>query len=171
MDIYRQLAEEAIKVYIQEGKIITPNQNSYQILLNKTAGTFVSIKKGQELRGCIGTFLPTKNNIAEEIIHNAIQAATNDPRFYPIGTHELDQIRLSVDVLSKPEQVDSFEALDPQKYGLLVRSQDGRTGLLLPDLEGVDSVDQQFNICCQKAGLDPDQDQVSLYRFTVERHG
>lgn len=123
----------------------------------------------EELRGCIGTYIPTQKNIAKEIIHNAIEAATSDPRFSPIQASELPHLIYSVDILSKPELVKDIKNLDAKKYGLIVQSQDGRRGLLLPDLAGVETVDQQISICRQKAFLAEDE-PVTPYRFTVERH-
>ncbi len=128
---------------------------------------FVSLKKGGELRGCIGTVFPSQPSLAQEIVHNAIQAASKDPRFFPVGPEELDRISISVDVLSSPEPCTEDE-LHPKKYGVLV--EDGlRKGLLLPDLPGVDSAYQQLAIAKQKAGLPADA-PCRLSRFTVERH-
>lgn len=123
----------------------------------------------EELRGCIGTFLPVRKNIAEEIIQNAVGAARRDPRFPPLAFSELPQLRYSVDILSRPEIVQRLDLLDPKKYGLIVIAQDGRRGLLLPNLEGVDTVSQQIEICKKKAFILP-HENVSLQKFTVERH-
>jgi len=123
----------------------------------------------EELRGCIGTYLPSRKNLAEEIIHNAIDAATRDPRFFPVSQGELPQLRYSVDILSPIEIVTNKKDLDVRKYGLIVASNDGRKGLLLPDLEGVETVEQQIEICHQKAGISP-KEKITLQRFTVERH-
>lgn len=124
----------------------------------------------EELRGCIGTYLPVQKNIAQEIIHNAIESASRDPRFPPIAPSELPQIRYSVDILSPPEPVSKIEDLDAKRYGLIVSTGDGRRGLLLPDLEGVETVEQQIEICRGKAGILSDE-EITLARFTVERHG
>lgn len=122
----------------------------------------------EELRGCIGTYLPAQPDIAQEIIHNAIEAATQDPRFPPITPDELSSLTYSVDILSKP-QLTTKNGLDPKRYGVIVQARDGRRGLLLPDLEGVEAVEQQISICRQKAGI-TENESVTLYRFTVERH-
>lgn len=123
----------------------------------------------EELRGCIGTYLPVKENVALEIIHNAIHSATQDPRFFPISTGELPQLRFSIDVLSQPETISQKKDLDPKKYGLIVGTADGRKGLLLPDIEGVKTVDQQIEICRAKGDISPEE-KVTFKRFTVERH-
>lgn len=132
------------------------------------AGAFVSIHKLGELRGCIGTFQPTQSDLAQEIIHNAISSATRDPRFFPIEPDELKDLDYSVDVLSEPEPVPGPEVLDPKRYGVIVEA-GWRRGLLLPDLEGVDTVEQQTDICRLKAGIGP-AEPVKLYRFEVLRH-
>jgi len=113
-------------------------------------------------------FLPTTENVATEIIRNAIAAATEDPRFPPLGPQELEELDISVDVLSQPEPVEGLEELDPKKYGVIVES-GWKRGLLLPDLEGVDTVEQQLSIAMAKAGITPDE-PVKIYRFRVERY-
>jgi AmmeMemoRadiSam system protein A len=127
----------------------------------------VSIKKHGELRGCIGTFIPTKANVAEEIVANAISSATQDPRFVPVEDYELGDLEYSVDILTEPEPVLSTDQLDPRKYGVIVEC-GYRRGLLLPDLAGVDKVEDQIEICRAKAGISP-QEPIKLYRFRVER--
>ena len=166
LDPLVQIAREAIESYVGQGKVLKPKELDPE--MKGKAGVFVSIKKRGELRGCIGTFEPTRANIAEEIVANAISSSTRDPRFMPVSLSELGELEYSVDVLTQPEPVDSVEALDPRKYGIIVES-GYRRGLLLPDLEGVDSVDEQISICRAKAGIAPDE-SVRLYRFQVERH-
>jgi len=161
-----KLAKETVETYIKEGKANKPEELTPE--MKERAGVFVSIHKLGQLRGCIGTFEPTQKNVAGEIITNAISSATRDPRFSPIAPGELDDLDYSVDVLTKPEPVASKDQLDPKKYGVIVES-GLRRGLLLPDLEGVDSVDYQIDICCQKAGIMPDE-AVKLYRFEVKRY-
>ena len=161
-----KLAKETVETYIKEGKANKPEKLTPE--MKERAGVFVSIHKLGQLRGCIGTFEPTQKNVAGEIITNAISSATRDPRFPPIAPGELDDLDYSVDVLTKPEPVASKDQLDPKKYGAIVES-GLRRGLLLPDLEGVDSVDYQIDICCQKAGIMPDE-AVKLYRFEVKRY-
>lgn len=171
MDSYVKLARQTIETYLKENRLIEPPPDLPEEMLKNKAGVFVSIhKKDGNLRGCIGTFLPTRKNIAQEIIHNAISAAFHDPRFHPVQNEELDDLEISVDVLSKLEPIDSTEKLDVKNYGIIVKADDGRTGLLLPDIEGVDSVDEQILIACQKACINPTKEKFQIYRFTVERH-
>lgn len=161
-----ELAKDAIERYIRDGEVLTPVELTPE--MKQKAGVFVSLKVGGVLRGCIGTFEPTRGNVAEEVIANAIMSATHDPRFPPVSIEELESLDYSIDVLSKPEPVESVDQLDPQKYGVIVES-GWRRGLLLPDLEGVDTVEKQIDICRQKAAISPHED-VRLYRFTVERY-
>ncbi len=161
-----QLAKDTIEVYIREGKIPEPGELIPE--MNGRAGVFVSLKLGGLLRGCIGTFEPTRENVAQEIISNAISSATRDPRFPQVQPDELDGLEYSVDILSKPEPVTAMDDLDPKRYGVIVES-GGRRGLLLPDLEGVDTVQKQIEICRAKAGILADE-PVKLYRFEVRRY-
>lgn len=135
---------------------------------NRRAGVFVSLKKHGHLRGCIGTISPTFDSVMEEIAENAISAATRDPRFPPVEPEELSELDISVDILTDPEAAQSMDELDPQKYGVIV-SAGGRKGLLLPDLEGVNTVEEQVAIARQKAGIEPDE-PVQLQRFEVIRY-
>jgi len=161
-----QLAKRTVETYVREGKVIKAGELTPE--MKERAGVFVSIHKGGELRGCIGTFEAQKDNVAEEVIANAISSATRDPRFFPITPDELKDLEYSVDVLTTPEPIKSQEQLDPKRYGVIVEA-GWRKGLLLPDLEGVDSVDYQIDICRQKAGIMPNQ-PVKLYRFEVKRY-
>ena len=161
-----KLAREAVETYIREGKALQPRELSPE--MKGRAGVFVSIKKFGELRGCIGTFLPTRKNIAEEVVHNAIASATQDPRFLPVAGEELPHLEYSVDILTSPEPVAGPEDLDPRGYGCIVEC-GRRRGLLLPDLEGVDTVEEQIAICCRKAGIGPNE-PVKLCRFQVKRY-
>ena len=161
-----KLAKKTAETYVKEGK--TPQPEELTPEMKQKAGVFVSIHKFGELRGCIGTIEPTEKNVAEEIITNAISSATRDPRFPPIAPSELTQLSYSVDVLTEPEPIDSQDQLDPKKYGVIVEA-GFRRGLLLPDLEGVDTVDYQIDICRQKAGIAPDE-PIKLYRFEVKRY-
>ena len=162
-----KLAKDTVETYIIKGEIIEPPETLTSEMENK-AGVFVSIHKKGALRGCIGTFEPSEENVAREIIVNAISSATRDPRFSSIDPEELDLLDYSVDVLTEPEPVEDEDQLDPEKYGVIVESGYQR-GLLLPDLEGVDSVEQQIEICRQKAVI-PDGQPVNLYRFEVRRY-
>jgi len=161
-----KLAKEAVETYVRQGKDYQPPQLTPE--MRKRAGVFVSIKKSGRLRGCIGTFEPCCENVAQETVANAISSATGDPRFPPVAPDELEQLSYSVDVLTQPEPVESKDQLDAKKYGVIVEA-GLRRGLLLPDLEGVDSVEQQISICCQKAGIESDE-PINLYRFKVKRY-
>ncbi len=164
-----RLAKRAIEEYVKHGRVIEPPPPEEMTPeMKQEAGVFVSIKKNGQLRGCMGTFLPLCRNVAEEVIRNAITAATEDPRFPPITEDELDELEISVDVLSPPEPVSDLSQLDPKKYGVIVES-GWRRGLLLPDLEGVDTVQQQLAIAMAKAGISPGE-PVKIYRFTVNRY-
>ncbi len=171
MDIYIKLAKEAVETFVKTGKIPSLPENLPQEMLKKRAGVFVSVhKKDGSLRGCIGTFLPTKKNIAQEIIANAISSAVHDPRFPPVSEEELPDLVYSVDILSEPKKLDAKRyTLDPKNYGLIVSSPDGRRGLLLPDIPDVNTPEEQFRICCYKAGIHPEE-KVVLHIFTVTRH-
>ncbi|MCR5085262.1 MAG: AmmeMemoRadiSam system protein A [Succinivibrionaceae bacterium] len=167
-DPYARLARETIEAYIGEGRLPPLPENLPKGLTGQRAGAFVSLHKFGELRGCIGTFLPTCQSVAEEIRQNAVSASTRDPRFPAITADELPYLEYSVDVLGAPEPIASEAELDPRRYGVIVSCR-GKRGLLLPDLEGVDTVAQQVAIARRKAGIGP-QEPVELQRFTVERH-
>ena len=139
-----------------------------QELTDHTAGAFVSLHVDGRLRGCIGTIAPTRENVAWEIVQNAVSAGTRDPRFPEVQDQELDDLEYSVDVLGEPEPVDSAAQLDPRQYGVIV-SRGQRRGLLLPDLEGVDTVEQQLDIARHKGGISP-QEPYQIQRFRVVRH-
>ncbi|MBI2850316.1 MAG: AmmeMemoRadiSam system protein B [Chloroflexi bacterium] len=161
-----KLARETVETYVREGKLVKPAGLAPE--MKERAGVFVSIHKHGDLRGCIGTFEPVTSSVAEEIVRNAISSAMDDPRFHPIAPDELKDLDYSVDVLTKPEPVKGEEQLDPKKYGVIVAS-GWRRGLLLPDLEGVDTVQHQIDICRQKAGIAP-HEPIQLYRFEVKRY-
>ena len=160
-----ELARKAVERYILQGKIFKPRKLTAE--MKRRAGVFVSIKKHGELRGCIGTFAPTRANVAEEIVVNAISSAVQDPRFMPVEPSELNDLEYSVDILTEPEPVPGVDQLDPRKYGVIVEC-GYRRGLLLPDLAGVDKVEEQIEICRAKAGISADE-PIRLYRFRVER--
>lgn len=161
-----QLARQAVEIYVRDGRRLQPESPTPE--MQARAGVFVSIHKRHHLRGCIGTFDAAEANVAEEIVTNAISSATRDPRFPPVTPDELDDLEYNVDVLTTPEQVDGVDRLDATVYGVIVES-GWRRGLLLPDLEGVDSVARQIEICRQKAGI-ADDETVTLYRFEVVRY-
>jgi hypothetical protein len=162
-----ELARKSAETYVREGKTITM-PSSLPSEMSGKAGVFVSIKKGGELRGCIGTFMPSFDSIGTETIMNAISAATKDPRFQPVREEELEDLTYSVDILSAPEKVKGVSELDPEKYGIIVISGQ-RRGLLLPDLEGVDTAEEQLRITRLKAGIPP-HDEVEILRFEVKRY-
>lgn len=161
-----RLAKKAVEAYVRKGEVFKAKRLSAE--MKEKAGVFVSIYKLGELRGCIGTFEPQHANVAEEIVANSISSATRDPRFLPVTEDELKDLEYSIDVLTKPERIKKQEQLDPKKYGVIVEA-GWRKGLLLPDLEGVDTVEEQVNICRMKAGIDPNE-PVKLYRFKVKRY-
>ncbi len=163
-----RLARKAIEEYVKNRRVIQPPEELTPEM-KQQAGVFVSLKKHGQLRGCIGTFLPTTENVAKEIIKNAIAAATQDPRFQPVTEDELDEIDYSVDILSQPEKVNDLSELDPKRYGVIV-SKGFQKGLLLPDLEGVNTVEEQLRIAKLKAGIHPDDPDVDIYRFEVKRY-
>lgn len=167
-DPYVALARQTLETYVRTGKKITVPDGLPREMLENRAGIFVSLKKHGQLRGCIGTIAPTRPSIAAEIIQNAISAGTEDPRFSPVREGELDDLIYSVDVLGKPEPIEDISQLDVIRYGVIVSSGYKR-GLLLPNLEGVDTVEQQVEIAMQKAGIRKGE-ACSLERFEVIRH-
>jgi len=167
-DVYVRLARQNIESYVNTGSCIRMPEGLPSDMLLHRAGVFVSIKKDGQLRGCIGTMAPTQNHIAEEIIKNSVSAACYDPRFSPVAPEELDDLIYSVDVLSPAERIDSPDELDVRLYGVIVRC-GHKNGLLLPNLDGVDTVEQQIDIAMRKAGIGADE-PYTLERFKVVRH-
>lgn len=179
MDIYTKLARETLEKYLEKYEL--PEVKNLPVELQKSAACFVSLHNKNDnaggkslagrhvLRGCIGTMIPVYKNLGGEIIANSISAAENDPRFDPIKFKDLNDLEISVDVLEKPEPIKSKKELDPKKYGVIVKSADGHSGLLLPNLDGVNTVQEQIDIACQKAGIDP-QMEIFLYRFKSTRY-
>ncbi|WP_447974290.1 AmmeMemoRadiSam system protein A [Nitrospira sp. Kam-Ns4a] len=165
-----RLAAEAITVYLSEQRIIEPPAGLFVAVPEalKPAGVFVCLKRKGELRGCIGTTEPLCETAAQEVIHNAIGAATRDPRFQPVRLDELLELAISVDLLSPLEPVAGPDELDPRRYGLVLRSGERRS-VLLPDIEGIESVDDQVNAARVKAGVGP-LEPVQLFRFEVTRY-
>ncbi len=171
MHEYPKLALDAIKYYLEMGQVMGLPEDVSDGLKNKKAGAFVSLHKKDEaksLRGCIGTFLSTQESLGEEIIHNAISAATKDPRFHAVTDDELQDLDVSVDVLAAPEECELSD-LDPKKYGVIVSS-GVRRGLLLPDLDGVETVEKQLQIACMKAGIVYGQEEFEVECFEVQRY-
>lgn len=167
MDNYLELAKNSVESFLTN-KDLPETKNLPREMLIKKSGCFVSIHKGKELRGCIGSIVPVCKNVATEIIYNSALAC-RDPRFKPVTNEELKELTYKVDVLDSPEPVGENIKLDPKKYGVIVKALDGRTGVLLPDLEGVETIDAQIDIAREKAGILPDE-EIYMYRFTVKRH-
>jgi AmmeMemoRadiSam system protein A len=163
-----KLAKDTVELYVREGKILEVREEDLTPEMKEQAGVFVCLKIRGMLRGCIGTFQATERNVAHEVVRNSISAATCDPRFPATSIEELDTIEYTVDVLTPPERVHDPRELDPHRYGVIVRS-GVRRGLLLPDLEGVDTADYQISIAMQKAGIPPGT-PVELSRFEVKRY-
>lgn len=163
-----KLAKETIELYVKEGKIREVRDGELPPEFGRRAGVFVCLKINGMLRGCIGSFQPQEPTIADETVRNAISAATCDPRFPCLSTDELDGIEYTVDVLTPAEPVKDKSGLDPKRYGVIVQA-GGRRGLLLPDLEGVDTAEEQIGIAMQKAGIPPGT-PVQLSRFEVNRY-
>ncbi|MBQ9438387.1 MAG: AmmeMemoRadiSam system protein A [Lachnospiraceae bacterium] len=167
-DAYVRLARASLESWVLDRKKLPLPEGLPKEMLSERAGAFVSLHKHGELRGCIGTIGPTMESVAAEIIENAISASTRDPRFSPVRGEELADIEISVDVLGETEQISGPEMLDEKKYGVIVEKGSKR-GLLLPNLDGVDSVEEQIAIAKRKAAI-PEKAEVTLYRFQVIRH-
>ncbi len=168
-DAYVRLARASVNSWVEKRKRIVLPEHLPEEMMREQAGVFVSIHKNGKLRGCIGTIQATKKNIAEEIVENGISAAVKDPRFRPVRPEELDALEISVDVLSKPEKIRSKDELDVKRYGVIV-TKGFRRGLLLPNLDGVDTVDEQVSIALSKAGLSEREKNFEMERFEVVRH-
>lgn len=167
MDDFTKLAKQSLETYIKTGeKIAAPADVPED--MKERAAVFVSLKENGRLRGCIGSLEPTTPDIASEIITYAVYAGTQDPRFMPVTESELDSLVYSVDVLGKPEPVESIDELDPSVYGVIV-SDGMRRGVLLPDLEGVDTPEEQIEIALAKARI-PKTANYEIEKFKVIRH-
>ncbi len=167
-DEFVKLARNSLEYYIKTGRIMEVPKDLSSELLNQRRGAFVTIKKDGILRGCIGTIEPTRANLAEEIIYNAVSAGVRDPRFEPVREEELPYLVYSVDVIYPPEPVSSIDELDVEEYGVIV-SKGFRKGVLLPNIEGVDTPHEQVKIALRKAGIG-EYENYKLERFQVERH-
>lgn len=182
-DPYCDLAKKAVEAYITGGEKISTPSSLPKRLLSEKGGVFVTLKKDGKLRGCIGTHEPSKENLGREIIFNAIAAATRDPRFSKVTKEELKDLSYTVYILSKPRQVTDLKQLDPQNYGIIAlgfpkgakhktldSQEPNKKGLLLPDLEGINTAHEQVETVCDKAGINPDQEAIALYRFEAEKY-
>jgi uncharacterized protein (TIGR00296 family) len=179
------LAKKAVENYIKEEKRIIVPEDMPEEFLKEKAGVFVTIKKNGKLRACLGTYLPTQESIAQEVIRNAISASTTDYRFGPIDEEELSSLFYSIYVLGEPQEITKKEDLNPKKYGILVRTNpvtgderdvvfDGKvpfkSGLLLPGLEGINTIEEQFLAACDKGGINPEKEETIVYRFEVKKY-
>ncbi len=201
MNKLTELAKLATENYVKDHKKTKVPKDFPAEFLEKKAGVFVTIIKNGELRGCIGTYLPTKENIEEEVIDNAILASTEDWRFGPVRKSELPELLYEVSVLDEPELMGEInldeltiektkntvlKKLDPKKFGIIVKSRGflsgsdaifdaaprpyQKSGLLLPNLEGINSPEEQILIACQKAGINPGREIITIYRFTTKKY-
>jgi len=176
-----KLAKKAITEYIKNEKTIKPEAilETDSDFLDKKAGTFVTLEKDEDLRACIGTFLPTQESIAQEVVNNAIGAATRDHRFGAVTEDELPELSYEVQVLGEPEPIKSKDDLNPEQYGILVKSipygqedigleERAKSSVLLPDLEGIDTCQKQIAVACRKAGIS-NKNKIKIWRFTTKK--
>ena len=166
---YVKLAVEAVRYYLLKEELL-PCPSPLPSGMEFRSGVFVSIKikNNLNLRGCIGTIKPTQDNLAKEIIKNAVSAAMRDPRFKPIKIDELDELSFSVDTLTPLEPINSPIKLNPKRYGLSIKA-NNKQGILLPNLKGIDTPEKQIDICLKKADI-PKNSQYQMYRFEVKRY-
>jgi len=164
---YVQIATEAIRAAVY-GEQPVPEEELLEKIPREPQGVFVTLKKGGKLRGCMGTYEPVEETLADEIMRNAASAAKKDPRFSPVSPEELDQIKVSVSLLKKPKTCKA-EDLDPNKYGVIVKK-GARRGLLLPNIEEIDTVEKQLRVAKRKAGIDPTESDVQIKRFKAEKY-
>jgi len=172
MNPYTSLAKRAVETFIKKGKLILPLKTTPKELLNQKKGVFVTIEKNGNLRACIGTYLPTQKNIAEEIIQNAVSAATEDYRFGPVRKEELPELRYTVYLLERPQLINSMKELNPKKYGIIVKTVGlpVKSALLLPGLRGIDTIEKQISVVCQKGGINPNIEKLAIYKFSVKKY-
>ncbi len=161
---YVNLAKDSLEYYIRNGEYLPVPEKTIGV----RKGVFVTLKKHGMLRGCIGTIQPVRDSVELEIIQNAVSAGTEDPRFQPVRESELVELVYSVDILSDPEPISSIDELDIKRYGVIV-SKGFRKGLLLPNLEGIDSAEEQVSIALEKANIRPDE-EYKMERFEVKRY-
>lgn len=168
-EVLPSLARRAVETFVLKRKVVEPERGKASPLLSQRSACFVCIKiEGRELRGCVGTIEPEHDSLAEEVIDNAIKAATRDPRFRPVSAEELSGLRYSVDVLDALEPT-TLEDLDPSVFGVVVTNDSGtRRGLLLPNIDGISTASQQVGVAARKAGIGP-RETVKLFRFRTRR--
>ena len=168
---YTELALTTIEKFLNKKSLEGVEKYKKMEELKKPKACFVSIHSNGYLRGCIGTIFPFRDSLYDEIVGNAIAACSEDPRFIPMTAEELEEIEISVDVLSEPQIVHSVEELDPKKYGIIVSDGKNNKGVLLPDLEGIDTVEEQIAIAKAKAGLkNVEMSRLEIYRFSAVRY-
>ena len=166
------LARKSIESYVTSDRMLGPPADLPEEM-KRRAGAFVTIRRHGELRGCMDTIEPSFSSVAEEVIQNAISAATRDPRFAPVSVDELNELEVKVDVMGEPELVSSLDDLDPKRYGLIVQSvaEPRQRGLLLPDLDRIDTVEKQVHWTRHhKAGITDPAEEVKMFRFEVVRY-
>ena len=166
-----RLARKSIKNYLETKEILKPDAALPKFFFKTRKGVFVSLfyKENNQLRGCIGTYLPTKNNLAEEIISNALGAAFRDPRFPPLTLEELDRVYIEVSLLEEPEPVRTLKDLNPEIYGLIIHSQSGKSALLLPGIPSIKSPEEQILAVCQKGQINLLEEKCQFYRFRITK--
>ncbi len=171
MNPHNSLAKKAVETFIEKQEFISFPKNTPKKLLNQKKGVFVTIEKNGNLRACIGTYLPTQKNIAEEIIQNAVSAATEDYRFGPIKKEELSELRYTVYLLEQPQLIDNIRELNPKKYGIIVKTVGLplKSALLLPGLRGIDTIEKQISVACQKGEINPNIEKLAIYKFSVRK--
>ncbi|MEE8717589.1 MAG: AmmeMemoRadiSam system protein B [Coriobacteriales bacterium] len=172
-DAYVTLARRAVENWARSGAILEPDEyvtdDLPEELTTTRAGAFVAVRKGDSPRGYMGTLEPTRETLADEIVHNAVTACSRDERFPSVTVQELPMLNYWVDILGEPELVSSVDELDPTRYGVIVSTPDGRRGSVLPDEDDILSVDEQVDRACRRGGIDP-QERITLQRFEVTRH-
>lgn len=169
MSPYVLLAKETVETFVKEGRIIEPSANLPSDLLEKKAGVFVTIKENGALRGCIGTYMPTKGSIAEEIVSNAVAACSKDYRLKPVKENELHLLAYSIYILEEPERIHNISELKPQRCGILVKCGQ-KSGLLLPGLGGIETAEKQFLLACKKAGISPGENDIRIFKFRAKKY-
>ncbi|NLN84044.1 MAG: AmmeMemoRadiSam system protein A [Firmicutes bacterium] len=165
---YIELARQSVEHYVKTGRVLNLPEDLPPELIERRAACFVTLNSQGRLRGCIGTLEPYRENLAIEIIENAVSACSKDPRFFPVQERELEDLQISVDVLSEPEKISSADKLDVKRYGVIVKS-GYKSGVLLPNLDGVNTVEEQVSIAKDKAGIRANE-SFELWRFEVVRH-
>jgi len=170
--IYTKIAYLSIEKWLRTNKVHKEKLINIETELKEKKGCFVTIHtKNGQLRGCIGTIYPNYKNLFEEIVHNAIASATRDSRFRELKIEELDEISLTVEILSQPEKIDSKIMLNPKIFGLIISDNMFRKGILLPDIEGIDTIEEQIKIVKKKAGIfESERDDFEYFRFTTDKY-